>query len=68
MIDARLSEKAGVFGMVLFVMAQISGMKFEKVVKATLPVLIPLFVVLVLITLFPSLVTGLPDLLMGVAK
>ena len=68
MIDARLSEKAGVFGMVLFVMAQISGMKFEKVVKATLPVLIPLFVVLILITLFPSLVTGLPDLLMGVAK
>lgn len=54
--------------MVLFVMAQISGMKFEKVVKATLPVLIPLFVVLILITLFPSLVTGLPDLLMGVAK
>lgn len=56
------------FGMVLFVMAQISGMKFEEVVKATLPVLIPLFVVLVLITIFPSLVTGLPDLLMGVAK
>jgi TRAP-type C4-dicarboxylate transport system permease large subunit len=56
------------FGMVLFVMAQISGMKYEEVVKATLPVLIPLFVVLVLITLFPSLVTGLPDLIMGVAK
>jgi tripartite ATP-independent transporter DctM subunit len=56
------------FGMVLFVMAQISGMKFEEVVKATLPVLIPLFVVLVLITIFPSLVTGLPDLIMGVAK
>lgn len=56
------------FGMVLFVMAQISGMKFEEVVKATLPVLIPLFVVLVLITIFPSLVTGLPNLIMGVAK
>ena len=56
------------FGMVLFVMTQISGMKFEEVVKATLPVLIPLFVVLVLITIFPSLVTGLPDLIMGAAK
>jgi tripartite ATP-independent transporter DctM subunit len=56
------------FGGVLFVMVQITGMKFEDVVKATMPVLIPLLVVLVLLTLFPSLVTGLPDLLMGVAK
>jgi tripartite ATP-independent transporter DctM subunit len=56
------------FGMVLFVMAQISGMQFEEVVKATIPVLIPLLLVLVLITLVPSLVTGLPDLLMGVAR
>jgi TRAP-type C4-dicarboxylate transport system permease large subunit len=56
------------FGMVLFVMAQISGLKFEEVVEATLPVLIPLLVVLVLITIFPVLVTGLPDLLMGAAR
>jgi tripartite ATP-independent transporter DctM subunit len=56
------------FGMVLFVMAQISGLKFEEVVEATLPVLVPLLAVLVLITLFPSLVTGLPDMLMGVAR
>jgi len=56
------------FGMVLFVMAHISGLKFEEVVEATLPVLIPLLVVLVLITIFPPLVTGLPDLLMGAAR
>jgi tripartite ATP-independent transporter DctM subunit len=56
------------FGMVLFVMAQISGLKFEEVVEATFPVLVPLFLVLVLITIFPSLVTGLPDMLMGAAK
>lgn len=56
------------FGMVLFVMAHISGLKFEEVVEATLPVLIPLLVVLVLITIFPPLVTGLPDLLMGPAR
>ena len=67
--DESISGGVGAaFGMVLFVMAQISGMKFEEVVKATLPVLIPLFVVLVLITIFPSLVTGLPDLIMGAAK
>jgi tripartite ATP-independent transporter DctM subunit len=56
------------FGMVLFVMTQISGLKFEEVVKATFPVLIPLLVVLVLITIFPVLVTGLPNLLMGTAR
>ncbi|MCL4745583.1 MAG: TRAP transporter large permease [Burkholderiaceae bacterium] len=56
------------FGIVLFVMAQISGLNFEEVVKATFPVLIPLFLVLALITIFPILVTGLPDMLMGVAR
>ena len=56
------------FGMVLFVMAQISGLRFEEVVEATLPVLIPLLLVLALIIVFPSLVTGLPDLLMGAAR
>jgi tripartite ATP-independent transporter DctM subunit len=56
------------FGMVLFVMAQLSGLKFEEVARATLPVLVPLFLVLILITLFPGVVTGLPDLLMGAAR
>lgn len=56
------------FGMVLFVMAQVSGLRFEEVAEATLPVLVPLLIVLALITLFPILVTGLPDLLMGRAR
>jgi len=38
------------------------------VVKATLPFLLPLFVVLVLIIFFPGLVTALPNLLMGGAR
>lgn len=53
------------FGMVLFVMVKVSGLKFEEVVKSTLPFLIPLFVVLILIVIFPGLVTALPNLLMG---
>lgn len=53
------------FGMVLFVIAHIAGMRFEEVVRATLPTLIPLGLVLILITVFPSLVTWVPDLLMG---
>lgn len=53
------------FGIVLFVMSQVSGLKFEDVVKTTLPFLIPLFIVLVLIVIFPGFVTALPNMLMG---
>ncbi len=53
------------FGIVLFVMSQVSGLKFEEVVKSTWPFLIPLLAVLLLTTFVPGLVTALPDLLMG---
>jgi TRAP-type C4-dicarboxylate transport system permease large subunit len=53
------------FGIVLFVMAQISGLTFEDVVKSTVPFLIPLFLVLILIVIFPWFVTALPNMLMG---
>lgn len=52
------------FGMVLFVMQQVSGLKYEQVVKACVPTLIPLFIVLLLITFFPLLVTWLPNVIM----
>jgi tripartite ATP-independent transporter DctM subunit len=53
------------FGVVLFVMAGISDVPFERVVRATLPFLIPLLAVLALITFVPPLVTWLPKLVMG---
>jgi tripartite ATP-independent transporter DctM subunit len=53
------------FGVVLFVMQQIGNISFEQVVRATVPFILPLVVVLILITVFPPLVTWLPDLLMG---
>ncbi len=49
------------FGIVLFVMSQVSGLRFGRVVRATAPFLAPLLIVLVLIVLFPGLVTALPD-------
>jgi TRAP-type C4-dicarboxylate transport system permease large subunit len=49
------------FGVVLFVMTQISGLSFAQVVKSTLPFLIPLLVVLLLLIIFPGLVTALPN-------
>lgn len=56
------------FGMILFVMQHLAEMPFEEVVKATAPFLVPLLAVLLAITVFPSLVTALPDALMGAAK
>jgi len=53
------------FGMVLFVMVQVGGISFERVVRATVPFIIPLIVVLALITVFPPLVTWVPNLAMG---
>ena len=53
------------FGVILFVMVQVGGLSFEKVVRCTAPFLIPLLAVLGLITFFPPLVTWLPNLVMG---
>jgi tripartite ATP-independent transporter DctM subunit len=52
------------FGMILFVMQQVSGLSFEDVVKACLPTMVPLVVVLVLMTFIPALVTWLPNVLL----
>lgn len=52
------------FGVVLFVMAGVSQLPFERVIKATMPFLLPLLIVLVLITIFPWFVTALPDLML----
>lgn len=53
------------FGVVLYVMVHVGKMPFERVVRATLPFLVPLLVVLFLITVFPPLVTWLPNLVMA---
>jgi tripartite ATP-independent transporter DctM subunit len=52
-------------GIVLFVTANVAGISFERVLKATLPFLIPLFVVLILVSYFPPITTFLPGLFMG---
>ncbi len=49
-------------GMCLFVMSQISGLKIERIMKAILPFLVPLIIVLLIITFVPELVTWLPSL------
>lgn len=52
-------------GMCLSVTADIAGLPVSRVVKPMLVFAIPLVVVLILITVFPQIITFLPDLLMG---
>jgi tripartite ATP-independent transporter DctM subunit len=56
------------FGIVLFVMQHVSGLKFDRIVKAIAPFYIPLFTVLIAITFIPGIVTWLPDLIMGISR
>lgn len=48
-------------GMVLFVLAEVSGVRFERCVRATMPFLVPLVIVLLLITFIPSIALWLPN-------
>ena len=52
-------------GVVLFITSRIAEISFETMSRAVLPWLIPLFVVLAMITLWPPVTTWLPDLLMS---
>ena len=49
-------------GLVLFVLARVSNVPFDRCVRATLPFLVPLVIVLLLLTFIPSLTLWLPDL------
>lgn len=48
-------------GMVLYVLAEVSKVRFEDCVRATMPFLVPLIAVLLLITFFPGLALWLPQ-------
>jgi len=49
-------------GMVLFVLARVAGLSFERTTMAILPWLVPLLISLVIITYLPSLVLWLPKM------
>lgn len=52
-------------GMVLFVLSRMTPVPFEKICKAMIPFIAMCLVALVIIALFPPVVTFLPNLLMG---
>ena len=49
-------------GMVLYVLSQVSGVRFERCVTATMPFLVPLVAVLMLIVFVPGFALWLPTL------
>jgi TRAP-type C4-dicarboxylate transport system permease large subunit len=53
------------FGIVLYVIARVGEIEFDKLVRACVPFYFPIFIVLLLIIFFPALVTFLPDLVFG---
>ena len=50
-------------GMVLFVLARVSGVSFERCSAATMPFLVPLVIVLMMITFIPQFSMWLPTLI-----
>ncbi len=53
-------------GLLLFIVGRIADLRFDQMVRACLPFMVPLFVVLGLIAVFPVLTLGLPGLLYDV--
>jgi tripartite ATP-independent transporter DctM subunit len=53
-------------GVVLFVVSNVAKVSFDRVTRATLPFLLPLFLVLALVTFWAPLTTFLPGLLMDI--
>lgn len=52
-------------GVGLYLMSAVSGVRFESLAVAILPLLIPPVLVLILIAAFPQITLWLPDLMMG---
>jgi len=49
-------------GMVLYVLSQVSGVRFERCVAATMPFLVPLVIVLFMIVFIPDIALWLPTM------
>jgi len=61
-LNLMIGQLTPPFGIVLYVLMKVGNISFDKLVKALVPFYIPIFIVLVMIILFPSLVTFLPNL------
>ncbi|MBW1695683.1 MAG: TRAP transporter large permease [Deltaproteobacteria bacterium] len=64
-LNLMIGQLTPPFGIVLYVIVRVGNIEFDKLVKACVPFYFPIFVVLLIIIFFPSLVTFLPDLVFG---
>jgi tripartite ATP-independent transporter DctM subunit len=56
------------YGMNLFILSKITGLSPLRIARSSLPFFIPLLVALAIITIFPPVVTFLPNLIFGPPK
>ena len=52
------------FGMVLFVLSKVGNYPLEKMIKAALPFILPVMVVIIMLVFFPQIITFLPNALL----
>jgi tripartite ATP-independent transporter DctM subunit len=64
----EIAEITPPVGFNLFVLQNMTGIDSNRIARVTLPFFACMIVGIVLITVFPSIVTSVPDMLMGVAK
>ena len=64
----EIAEITPPVGFNLFVLQSMTGIDSNRIARATLPFFFCLLLGILLITVFPAIVTGLPDALMGASK
>jgi tripartite ATP-independent transporter DctM subunit len=62
-ITLMMGEITPPFGMVLFAITRVANIAFADLVRGVTPYLIPILVLLVILVIFPQLVTALPGLM-----
>jgi TRAP-type C4-dicarboxylate transport system permease large subunit len=67
-LHVEIAEVTPPVGFNLFVLQNMTGKDSNVIAKAAIPFFFCLVVCIVLVTIFPQIVTILPDLVMGVAK
>jgi TRAP-type C4-dicarboxylate transport system permease large subunit len=64
----EIAEITPPVGFNLFVLQNMTGIDSNRIARVTLPFFACMILAIALITVFPGIVTVLPDLVMGVAK
>lgn len=64
-LNLMIGQVTPPFGVCLFVISDVNKVKLETLYRAILPFLIPLLLTLLAVTYIPSVVTWLPELLLG---